>query len=103
MAKYRLAPEGVTDTETGASIPHDKGNRHWQEYQDWLAAGNTPDPADVPPPPTKEELLQPTNAALLSSLDWVIQYLILNNVIKKADIPADLDALFEARKAIKEA
>ncbi len=30
--------------ETKESIPNDPGNRHWQKYQKWLAAGNTPDP-----------------------------------------------------------
>lgn len=44
MAKYKLQQSGVKDTETNAVIPCDPANRHWQEYQDWLAEGNTPDP-----------------------------------------------------------
>ena len=56
MAKYKLVDNGVLDTETGAYIPNAEGNRHWQEYQEWLAAGNTPDPADPEPaPPTAAE------------------------------------------------
>lgn len=31
-----------------ALIPADAGNADWQKYQQWLAAGNTPLPADVP-------------------------------------------------------
>jgi hypothetical protein len=27
------------------------GNRHWEEYQQWLAAGNTPEPPDPLPEP----------------------------------------------------
>jgi len=26
------------------SVPNDTGNRHYQEVQDWIALGNTPDP-----------------------------------------------------------
>lgn len=44
MAKYKLTESGVLDTETGTSIPNAPGNRHWQEYQEWLSEGNTPDP-----------------------------------------------------------
>lgn len=36
----------------GASIPADEGNTDYAAYCDWMAAGNTPEPADVPPPPT---------------------------------------------------
>lgn len=44
MAKYKLQQNGVLDTETGAHIPDDSANRHWQEYQVWLAVPNVPDP-----------------------------------------------------------
>jgi len=35
MGKYKYAGDGVQDTETGAYIPPDPGNRHWQEYLAW--------------------------------------------------------------------
>lgn len=102
MAKYKLNGNGVNDTETGACIPPDEGNRHWREYQEWLAEGNSPDPEDVPAPPSKKDLLAASRTELVDSLDWVIQYLLTANVIKKADLPPELDALYESRKAINE-
>lgn len=50
MAKYKLTENGVLDTETGASIPNDPGNRHWNEYLTWVSEGNTADPMDVADP-----------------------------------------------------
>jgi hypothetical protein len=66
MAKYKLTESGVLDTETGAHIPNNEGNRHWREYQEWLAEGNTPDPADPPPP---EPPPQPTIAELTARIE----------------------------------
>ncbi len=43
---YKLAKFGVIRLSDGANIPEDTGNRDWQEYQDWLAEGNTPDPVE---------------------------------------------------------
>lgn len=44
MSRYQRTDSGVLDTQSSACIPSDPNNRDWQEYQEWLAAGNTPDP-----------------------------------------------------------
>ena len=31
----------------GATIPADLGNTDWQQYQEWLAQGNTPTPVPL--------------------------------------------------------
>lgn len=47
MYKY-VKIDGVVSTKVirrvadGAAIPNDPANRDWQEYQKWLAQGNTP-------------------------------------------------------------
>lgn len=56
MADYKLTTGGliVLRAADGASIPiaeGAEGNRDYAEYLAWLAAGNTPDPADPPPAP----------------------------------------------------
>ena len=47
--KYKLIDDGVLRSD-GASIPNDLDNRDWVAYQEWLAAGNTPLPLEVPIP-----------------------------------------------------
>lgn len=42
---YKITDGGVIRKADGALIPCNEGNRDWREYQEWLAAGNTPDPA----------------------------------------------------------
>ena len=56
MAKYKLysntvdgfTAEGVTDKESTPirNIPKDTANREWNEYLEWVAAGNTAEAAD---------------------------------------------------------
>ena len=65
----------VTLTDgTVLSVPNDPANRHYQEVQDWIALGNTPDPADPPPPP-------PTN-------DEIYDQVIQNQKVLKAYVLA---------------
>ncbi len=38
------------------NVPATEDNRHYRAVQEWIAEGNTPEPADpLPPPPTDEE------------------------------------------------
>jgi hypothetical protein len=46
---YKLLKQGVRRTVDNAFIPAAEGNSDWQRYQEWLAAGNTPEPADPEP------------------------------------------------------
>ena len=39
-------PNVILRTSDGSYIPFDENNTDYQEYLSWLAAGNTPDPAD---------------------------------------------------------
>lgn len=42
--KYKIQQTGVLDTETDTFIPASSGNRHWQEYLEWVVDGNIADP-----------------------------------------------------------
>ena len=44
---YQLVEPGLVKRVTdNAFIPFDPANRDYQEYLEWVAEGNTPDPAD---------------------------------------------------------
>jgi len=48
MSDYTLNESGVTRTSDRASIPESDRNRDWRAYQEWLSAGNKPDPIPTP-------------------------------------------------------
>lgn len=52
----------------GALIPNDPGNRDCREYMDWLAAGNTPEPAPEPPAPPAHPVLTPAEKLAAAGL-----------------------------------
>jgi len=41
---YKLNQNSVTRLADGACIPFANGNRDYEEYKQWLAEGNTPEP-----------------------------------------------------------
>ena len=47
---YQITGNGVLRLSDKAFIPDCEDNRDWQEYQQWLAEGNTPEPMLAPPP-----------------------------------------------------
>ncbi len=53
---YKLNTSGITRLADNASIPADLANTDYAAYLLWLAEGNTPIPADIPLPPTYQEL-----------------------------------------------
>lgn len=59
---YKLLTSGVT--LDGAVIPADERNADYRKYLDWIAAGNTPDPAD--PEPVLETKITPSQQIILA-------------------------------------
>ena len=67
---YKLTnSSSVIRLSDGASIPDDSDNRDYAEYLLWLADGNTPEPADIPPAPTPAQKQAALEALIQQRLD----------------------------------
>jgi len=55
---YKLLRDStaVLRVEDGAVIPVDKGNADYELYLVWVSQGNAPLPADLPPPPSQDDI-----------------------------------------------
>jgi len=90
MADYKLTNfSTVIRTRDGASIPMAEDNRDYAAYQEWLAAGNTPDPAD---PIDYMGNLRAERDAKLAASDWT----------QVADSPVDKTAWATYRQALRD-
>jgi hypothetical protein len=87
MARYQLAPVGITDTDTGELIrPNFPG---WSEYETWLnVPGNVPD-ADptAPQPPSLDErrLRRVRDAEEFMRLAWLARGITVDGVTYRFD------------------
>ena len=54
--KLNQKSNSITRLADNASIPADPQNTDYANYLQWLSEGNTPEPADIPPPPTYQDL-----------------------------------------------
>jgi hypothetical protein len=57
----------------GASIPADPANTDYADYLKWLAKGHTPEPADIPPAPTYQELRAAAYPPLVDLIDGLVK------------------------------
>jgi len=68
---YKLNTHGITRLADGASIPADPQNTDYAAYLQWLSEGNTPEPADVPPEPTYQQLRAAAYPSIPDQLDTI--------------------------------
>jgi hypothetical protein len=71
---YKLTKStSITRILDGASIPADEANTDYAAYTQWLSEGNTPEPADIPPAPTYQELRAAAYPAHSDYLDGIVK------------------------------
>lgn len=80
----------------GTFIPNDPANADWQSYQEWLAAGNTPNPAPDESPSEKWAAVQIAARQTLDQSDITI----LRTLEQGIPVPAEWHAYRVALRAI---
>lgn len=99
MAKYKVMPLGVLDTERDLYIPETDAAL-WGAYQDWLTAGNV---ADVFDPTTELPMGELTMREFRMSrvAEDLIDVLITKGVITLADLPQDAQDRIAEKKWLR--
>lgn len=97
---YKLLNFGVRRIADDACIPEATDNSDWQRYQQWLAAGNTPEPADPAPAPIDQgdiDNLQKQMKVLALVMRSYCNALNAGTYTNKsvADLKADFKQLFD--------
>ena len=73
MYKLNQNSTSITRLADGASIPADPANTDYTAFLNWLAEGNTPEPADIPPEPTYQELRASAYPPAADYLDAIVK------------------------------
>lgn len=70
---YKLNQNSIIRLSDNACIPLDPANTDYTEFLKWESEGNTPEPADIPPPPTTDEIIKSFTDAIQARLDTFTQ------------------------------
>lgn len=90
---YKLTQSAsIIRTSDGACIPADPANTDFIQYQKWLAAGNTPEPADAK---TKEQIIEEYQAAVQKRLDDFAQTRNYNDILSACTYATSLVERFK--------
>lgn len=91
MYALTQSPDEVTRLQDGAIIP--RGHRWWDEYELWLAAGNTPSPLSQP---SREDLVDRTKALITQLLDGAVKARGYDNIVSCVSYVGDANPTFDA-------